>query len=248
MSVRLTGALVAALALLAALPAVAAADLSRSAQRVYDDYRTDAAIRPCDHTIKAYRRTLREITPVIEEETPAFRPAVEAALREREKGAGNCAAPGDEQQDEDNGGAAAGGGQPSPPAQTPAPAPATPAPAKPAPAQPAKPAPAQPNTAATPEPTPTATVAPAPPVTSSAPAPTTAPVLLDRPHEGTPTGLLIALGLLALTLLAVVLALAARHFGWGGERVAGARHAWGEAAYRAGGTWGDFVDWVRLGR
>ena len=73
-------------------------------------------------------------------------------------------------------------------------------------------------------------------------------MLLDRPHEGTPIGLLIALGLLALTLLAVLLALAARRFGWGGERVAGARHAWGEAAYRAGGTWGDFVDWVRLGR
>ena len=23
-----------------------------------------------------------------------------------------------------------------------------------------------------------------------------------------------------------------------------ARHAWGEAAFRAGGTWGDFRDWV----
>ena len=121
MSVRLTGALVAALALLAALPAVAAADLSRSAQRVYDDYRADAAIRPCDHSIKTYRRTLREITPVVEEETPAFRPAVEAALREREKGAGNCAAPGDDQQDEGAGGAAGGGTGATPPAQTPAP-------------------------------------------------------------------------------------------------------------------------------
>ena len=70
-------------------------------------------------------------------------------------------------------------------------------------------------------------------------------MLLDRPHEGTPVGLLIALGLLALALLAVLLALAARRFGWGEERFAGARHAWGEAAYRAGGTWGDFVDWVR---
>ena len=50
-----------------------------------------------------------------------------------------------------------------------------------------------------------------------------------------------------MTLLAVLLALAARRFGWGEERFAGARHAWGEAAYRAGGTWGDFVDWVRLG-
>jgi outer membrane biosynthesis protein TonB len=235
-SVRLTGALVAALALLAALPAVAAADLSERAQRVYDDYRSNAAIRPCDHSVKLYRRTLREITPDIEEETPAFRPAVEAALREREKG--TCAAPGDDQPDTSP--------QPAAPAPA-APAPPATRPAKPAPvpAQPAKPAPApaQPHTAATPEPTPTATVAP-PPVTSSAPAPATDPVLLDRPHEGTPVGLLIALGLLVLALLAVLAGLAAHRFGW----FAGARHAWGEAAYRAGGTWGDFVDWLRPGR
>ena len=242
MSVRLTGALVAALALLAALPAVAAADLSRSAQRVYDDYRTDAAIRPCDHSIKLYRRTLREITPDVEEETPAFRPAVEAALREREKGAGSCEAPGDDQQDEETPGGTGAGAQPAPPAQNPAPA-------KPAPAQPAQPnagaAPAQPEGAATPEPTPTATVVPAGPVTSSAPVPAATPTLVDRPHEGTPVGLWIALGLLALALLALLLALLAGRFGWGEERLAGARHAWGEAAYRAGGTWGDFVDWLR---
>ena len=85
-------------------------------------------------------------------------------------------------------------------------------------------------------------------MTSSSPAPAAAPVLVDRPHEGTPVGLLVALGLLALTLLFVLLALAARRFGWGEERFAGVRHAWGEAAYRAGGTWGDFLDWVRLGR
>jgi hypothetical protein len=238
-SVRLTGALVAALALLAALPAVAAAELSPGAQRVYDDYRSDAAIRPCDHSVKLYRRTLREVTPDIEEETPAFRPAVEAALREREKGAGNCAAPGDEAEGQDETGGAA---PVAPPAQPPSAKPA-PAPAKPPAAAPAQPQPSTGQPA--PAVTPTATVAP-PPVTSSAPAPAADPVLVDRPHEGTPVGLLIALGLLALALLAVLLALAARRFGWGEERLAGTRHAWGEAAYRAGGTWGDFVDWVRL--
>ena len=45
----------------------------------------------------------------------------------------------------------------------------------------------------------------------------------------------------------MLLALAARRLGWGEERFAGARHAWGEAAYRAGGTWADFLDWVRSG-
>jgi hypothetical protein len=226
---------VAALALLAALPSVAAAELSKGVQRVYDDYRSDAAIRPCDHSVKTYRRTLREITPDIEEETPAFRPAVEAALREREKR--ECAAPGQDQQDE-------GGSTPRTAAPvTPAPPAAKPAPAKPAqPSQPAKPAPTAQAPAVTPTPTPTP--APAAPVTSSSPAPASAPVLLDRPHRGTPAGLLVALGLLALALLFVLAALATR----GSERFAGARHAWGEAAYRAGGTWADFLDWARLGR
>ena len=257
MSVRLTGALAAALALLAALPAVAAAELSPAAQRVYDDYRADAAIQPCDHSERLYRRTLRQITPDIEEESPAFRPAVEAALREIERG--QCAAPGDEgkPQDEKPGaGAAPASPSDQPPAATPAPAPATAPPATPStpstPAAPATPgAPATPQQPSTQQPaptaTPTATVAPAPPVTSSAPAPAAEPVLVDRPHEGTPVGLLVALALLALTLLALLLALAARHFRWGEDRLAGARHAWGEAAYRAGGTWDDFVDWMRLG-
>jgi outer membrane biosynthesis protein TonB len=246
-SVRLTGALVAALALLAVLPSVAAADLSRGAQRVYDDYRNDAALTPCDHSIKTYRRTLREITPDIEEEIPAFRPAVEAALRERESNQ-PCTAPGSGEQDQN---AAPGGSSGSTPVSPPAsvqpaqPAPAQPAqPAKPAkPVQPVQPAPAQPAKPA-PTATPTPTVAPAAPVTSSAPAPASAPVLLDRPHHGTPVGLLIALGLLALCLLAIPLALLARRF----DRFPGARHAWGEAAYRAGGTWTDFLDWARAGR
>ena len=243
MSVRLTGALVAAFALLAVLPSVAAAELSRGAQRVYDDYRNDAALTPCDHSIKTYRRTLREITPDIEEETPAFRPAVEAALRERESKQ-PCTVPGSGEQDQNAQPGSSGSTPASPPASVQPAQPAQPAPAQPAkPAQPAQPAPAQPAKPA-PSATPTPTVAPAAPVTSSAPAPASAPVLLDRPHHGTPVGLLIALGLLALCLLAIPLALLARRF----DRFPGARHAWGEAAYRAGGTWTDFLDWARAGR
>jgi hypothetical protein len=236
---------VAAFALLAVPPSVAAADLSRGAQRVYDDYRNDAALTPCDHSIKTYRRTLREITPDIEEETPAFRPAVEAALRERESGKQPCAAPGSGEQDQNAAPGTSGGTTPaSPPASVQPAQPAKPAPAQPAkPAQPAQPAPAQPAKPA-PSATPTPTVAPAAPVTSSSPAPASAPVLLDRPHHGTPAGLLIALGLLALCLLAIPLALLARRL----DRFPGARHAWGEAAYRAGGTWTDFLDWARAGR
>ena len=46
-------------------------------------------------------------------------------------------------------------------------------------------------------------------------------MLVDHPHEGTPTGLWIALGLLALSLLAALAALALRN----SERFAGPRHA-----------------------
>ena len=126
MSVRLTGALVAACALLAVLPSVAAAELSRGAQRVYDDYRNDAALTPCDHSIKTYRRTLREITPDIEEETPAFRPAVEAALRERESKQ-PCTVPGSGEQDQNAQPGTSGSTPVSPPASV-------------QPAQPAQPA------------------------------------------------------------------------------------------------------------
>ena len=246
--VRLIGALAAALALAVALPAVAAATLSRPAQRVYDDYRSDAAIVVCDHTVADYRRTLREITPAIEEESPAFRPAVEAALQDRREGKKGCkegptASPGESGGSAGGGGSSSGGGGSSPAPVAPPPPKAKPAPAQPAPV---KPAPVKP--APTAQATPAPTVAPPPPVTNSAPPPASAPVLLDRPHEGTPVGLLIALGLLALALLAALLAVAAGRFGWGGERLAAARHAWGEAAYRASGTWGDFVDWVRVGR
>jgi hypothetical protein len=236
---------VAALALFAVLPSAAPAALSRDAQRVLDDYRGDAAIQPCDHSVATYRRTLRELTPRIEEETPAFRPAVEAALRERTRSKRGCLAPGQNQQSHT--GAPAGNAPASPPAQPAQPAQPAP-PAAVAPAQPARPAPAPAVPAPTASPSPAPTVVVPAPASTPAPAPASAPVLLERPHHGTPAGLLIALGLLALSLLAMLLALAARRFGWGEERLAGARHAWGEAAYRAGGTWGDFRDWARLGR
>ena len=254
MFARLTGALVVACALLTALPAGAAAQLSRGPQKVYDDYRSDAAIQPCDHTVATYRRTLREITPDIEENTPAFRPAVEAALRERGRSRSYCLEQDSPTQPGTSGGGSSGGstGGSAPPAAQPAPAgkppvkTAPPAAGKPVPAAPSVPK----STAPAPAPgaTPAPTVVPPPPTASSAPAPLPEVVLVDHPHEGTPMGLLIALGLLALAALLLALALLARQLGWGDERLAGARHAWGEAAYRAGATWADFVDWIRLGR
>jgi hypothetical protein len=57
----------------------------------------------------------------------------------------------------------------------------------------------------------------------------------------------LAVLLVVLALGALLLALAGR-FGWADERLAGVRRALREASFRAGGTWGDFADWVRLGR
>jgi len=63
-----------------------------------------------------------------------------------------------------------------------------------------------------------------------------------------PLSLLVPAALLALlALLALGLAAAGR-FGWAESRLAAPRRALREATFRAGGTWGDFADWIRLGR
>jgi len=253
---RLTGALAVALALLAVSPAVAGAALTRDAQRVYDDYRSDGAIETCAHTATNYRATLEQVTPDIEEETPAFRPAVEAALEQREAKRCKTAPAAKASPQPAPSGSSAGGSNPAPAdpgrgdsAPGPAPAPSTPNATSPA-APPAMNAPApvpSGSDAGAPEP---ASPVPARPVPATPAAPAAAPalVLLNRPYVGTPTGLLIAGALIGLALLALLAALAARRFGWAEERLAPTRHAWGEAAYRTSATWGDFVDWMRLGR
>ena len=224
---------------------MAAGALERDAQRVYDDYRSDGRIDPCRHTADIYRDTLKQIDDAIEEESPAFKPATEAALEAREHESCNGEAP-----------AASGTGStgttadPSTPGSTAPEVGADGAPVQGAPVAPADQsagdggaapaAPAEPSTGGAPAPA--APAAPAPALGSAE------QVLVNRPYEGTPLGLLIAAALLACALVAWLAALAARRFGWGEERLAGARHAWGEATFRAGGTWGDFLDWVRLGR
>jgi hypothetical protein len=79
-----------------------------------------------------------------------------------------------------------------------------------------------------------------------APAPTEPQLAVTSP-PGDPNLLLPAL-LLAAALIGLALlgasALAARR----GGRLAGWGHAWREAAYRTTGAWGDFSDWLRLGR
>ena len=62
---------------------------------------------------------------------------------------------------------------------------------------------------------------------------------VTNPLLGNVIGLAATIALLA-TALAV-----ARLRGWDPAWAASWRHAWSEATYRLGGTWAEFVDWIR---
>jgi hypothetical protein len=223
-------AVLAVLAILALGPAAAPAadELPSDVQSVVDDFRADGEITPCKHTVQALEHTSRLAPSDIAQYSPDFPAAVEAALEARKR---------DDCGTTETSGAGAGAA----PAAT-----ATPSPAAGA-AAPAPTASATPQATASPTPQPTASATPAP---TAAPAATpAAPTYTTVAHNDPfPVGLWILIGLLGLSLLAwVVLALLGRT-GWGEERLAGPRHAWGEARYRAGGVWSDFTDWLRVGR
>jgi hypothetical protein len=88
--------------------------------------------------------------------------------------------------------------------------------------------------------------APTPAPATPAPAPQDAQLVVTRPDED--ASLLLPMLLLAAALLGLAVAggsaIAARRDG----RLAGWGHAWREAGYRATGAWGDFSDWLRVGR
>jgi hypothetical protein len=94
--------------------------------------------------------------------------------------------------------------------------------------------------ATTPTPVPT-------PVVPAAPAAT--PALVYQNTDDPVPVVLLALGglVVALALLALLYAVASR-FGWGEDRLVRVRRAGREAAFRAGALWGDFGDWLRVGR
>jgi hypothetical protein len=93
--------------------------------------------------------------------------------------------------------------------------------------------------AATPAP-----AAPAPvPAEPSGPAATPQPVYSNTDDELPPSLLALAALLVLVALLGLLFVLAGR-FGWAESQ----RRALREATFRAGGTWGDFADWIRLGR
>src|SRR3954453_3724546 len=108
MRMRPITALVAALALLAAVPpavraqdptpsptatagqsassADAPKDASKEVTRIYDDYRRDGRIEACDHTRANLQAALDTIQPAFDSDYPDFRAALEAAITEHAKG------------------------------------------------------------------------------------------------------------------------------------------------------------------
>ncbi len=239
-------------------------DASKRVRRVYRDFRRDAIIEPCDHTLYILRETRDSVPEDFDADFPDFLESVKAAISERktldcealaEEEADEEAARDEADADEDaadaDSGASTGGGGTATPSSPPAPI--DPLPIDPLPSTSTDtedeiapdPLPPVETVAPLPEPVipaPAAPVAPpvAPPVATPAPStveaePATAPAPVWGLAAG---GGLLALGGLLAPLVG------AR----GGARLASFEHAWGEAGFRIRGAWQDFRDWLRVGR
>jgi cobalamin biosynthesis Mg chelatase CobN len=253
---RLAGGLIVLLALVAvAAPAWSQDDTterSKAVKKVYRDFRDDGVIEACDHTEKALQKTLDELPAEADVETPDLRPALEAAIEQVQEN--DCPEP--------------------TPTPSPSPAPtATAAPTStPAPAPTTDPddslgsvtppggndggggnppsnqdvTPVDPSVTPVP---PATTPAPAAPPAAEPSGPAATPVPAYRnADDAVPVSLLVLAGMIALLALLALLYAALSRLGWGEKRLAGIRRAGREARFRAGGTWGDFADWIRVGR
>jgi hypothetical protein len=203
------------------------------------------------HKRLALKRTLRSVDDLYDVDYPDFKPTLEAAIEDYAEEVRRC-----EEEEE--------------PEATPTPSPTSPPAPQTTPDPPAAPPPAAPESGDAPdfgggggggggnddppprdaEPVPPAEgdVAPVQPAPTPVPAPA-APV--EAQLAVTPGGdsnLLLPALLLAAALLGLGLAGASAIAARRGGRLAGWGHAWREAAYRATGAWGDFSDWLRLGR
>ena len=234
-------AVLAALALLTAAPAAShaqdpPADAPAAVQAIYQDYRNDGKVEPCDHELDDLEEAQDTIEPAFEQDYPDFRVLLEAAINDRddcddtepEPTATATAAPTETSTPDtgtlpptDDGGSDDTGAIPPEDGTLP----------------PEDPSTAPPESAATPPP-----AAAAPPAAATTPTPSPTPVIVTR--SGT-DGLLIPGILLAIALLGG-LALAA--FALAARRSPRYEHAWREAALRTRGTWADFSDWLKLGR
>lgn len=191
---------------------------------------------PCDYTPTQLQTALSSIPPDFDQYAPQVRAALENAANSY-----HCPKPKGEGTGSSNaGGGGAGGSGPraaggTPSAGTAAPPAATARPARPRLHEKAEAAPAAPTrTSPSPAPVATKSVAVVPGGTSEA--------------GGTPAILLVLAVLGGLGALSALLVAASRGLGWEPGWAPAMRHAWAEAGHRSGGTWGDFRDWLRLGR
>lgn len=217
----------------------------KDVKRVYRDYEADGELKTCVHKRLALKRTLRSVDDLYDVDYPEFKPTLEAAIEDYSEEVRRC----EEEEAE---------AEETP---TPTPVPQTTPDPTPVPAPP----PSNPDSGDVPdfgggggggnddppprdpEPAPPTEgeVAPVQPSPTAVPPPVEPQLAVTRPGD---SNLLIPALLLAAALLGLGLtgasALAARR----GGRLAGWGHAWREAAYRTTGAWGDFSDWLRLGR
>jgi hypothetical protein len=196
----------------------AAAAHAQTTLAIARDYQADGVIDPCAYTTEQLQTALNEVGLDAKQYAADFPGAIRAAIAARARG--DC--------DPDS--------QPVAPAATPTPTP-------------------------TPSPTPTATEVPMKTVIEDPPLPDaniafkppSATTSLDATRiggsdNGVPTALLLLLVLGALAALAAIAIKLGHRFGFAEGRLAPVRHNWREAAWRFGGNWESFRDWVRLGR
>ena len=216
----------------------------KDVKRVYNEWELDGELKTCVHKRLALKRTLRSVDDLYDVDYPEFKPTLEAAIEDYAEEVRRC----EEEEAEAE--------------ETPTPTPVPPTTPDPTPVP--APPPSTPDSGDVPDfgggggggndDPPPRDPEPAPPAESDiAPVPTAVPppapvepqLAVTRPGD---SNLLVPALLLAAALLGLGLtgasALAARR----GGRLAGWGHAWREAAYRTTGAWGDFSDWLRLGR
>lgn len=235
---------------------------------IYRDYRRDGAIEGCDHERGDLRDALDGLDAQADLETPDLRPLLEAAIESHRDGTCEELAEQEEQEQQQEDDTTDDGFVTPPPTvpstpSTPSTPPSTdfggsldPLPGGGGGGGSGDSGPPTADDVSPLDPE----ITPVPPATEAPPASTTIPpseaagpaatpsAVFRNADDGVPLPVLLLGGLVALVaLLALLLALLGR-LGWGERAPAGPRRAWREAAFRAGGTWSDFADWIRVGR
>jgi hypothetical protein len=184
----------------------------------FTDYKAHGRIGPCRFSAQTLKKAKQQVPPDIEQYAPDFPAELDRALQSRTVSACGGAA---------SSGAGAGPVSPGPSTGSPSTGPGAGAPAG-----------GGPN--ATPAP---------PPIASATDRGISQAVRIKNTSAShTPAPMLVIGALALLIALPALVFSGARWRGWEPRWIPGLRYAMGEAGYRAGGTWSEFADWLRLGR